>query len=277
MARFESLNQYSEFADFVKRKARYVLAARNRHFLDAVIETSTRRKRTIERGTKLWRAQKDCLFERESIRDDDDNEIDFIETPVPHPPDRMLPLADRAWEGRVNPKGIPCLYLAVDMNTAMAEVQPWIGSYVSVATFVMLRDLNVVDCSAIGKLDARKLDLLGGFSEPTPSELEEWVWESISRAFSQPVTRADDVADYAPTRVLAEAFRSAGHDGIVYGSKLGKGNNVAVFDLGAAELSSRHVFQVESVDLKFSYKANPTFAGSGPDEDQNSEDYPPGY
>ena len=61
----------------------------------------------------------------------------------------MMPLPDRANEGRVNPKGIPCLYFSSDRDTAMTETRPWIGSLVSVAQFVMLRELTVVDWSFI--------------------------------------------------------------------------------------------------------------------------------
>ncbi|WP_366931004.1 RES family NAD+ phosphorylase [Mesorhizobium sp.] len=47
----------------------------------------------------------------------------------------MRPLAGRASEGRANPKGIPCLYMAVDRHTALAECRPWIGSLVSIGAF----------------------------------------------------------------------------------------------------------------------------------------------
>lgn len=135
----------------------------------------------------------------------------------------------------MNPKGIPCFCFSTDRDTAMAETRPWIGSCVSVAQFVMLKDLTVVDCSA--DLEAGRRIYLGS-TEPEPAKREELVWGSINRAFSQPVTRTDDVAEYAPTQVLADAFRSAGYDGIVYGSILGTGRTVAIFDLAAAELAS---------------------------------------
>ena len=58
------------------------------------------------------------------------------------------------------------------------------------------------------------------------------VWSAINEAFSRPVTRSDDVAEYAPTQLLAEAFRTRlGRDGRLYGSNLGKGKNIALFDL----------------------------------------------
>jgi len=85
------------------------------------------------------------------------------------------------------------------------------------------------------------------------------VWQDINTAFSQPVTRNDDVAEYAPTQILAEAFRIAGYDGIVYGSKHGSGKTVAIFDLAAAERANCHLYTVEGVSLKFSTAANPYY------------------
>jgi len=215
------------------RRSRHVLDAKNRRFLDAVVETGAKRKGVIEKGAVLWRAQLGHVWRTERILDDNEQEVDSVDVEEPFPPERMMPLPDRATEGRVNPKGIPCLYFSTDRDTAMTETRPWIGSFVSVAEFVMLRDLNVVDCSTASV--RRALDLDG--RDPGPDKWEEWVWQDINRAFSRPVTRTDDVAEYAPTQVLAEAFRSAGYDGIVYGSKLGIGKTVAVFDLAVAELA----------------------------------------
>jgi hypothetical protein len=102
------------------------------------------------------------------------------------------------------------------------------------------------------------------------------VWAHINRAFSEPVSRTDDVAEYAPTQVLAEAFRSAGYDGIAYGSKLGKGITVAIFDLAAAELANCHLYRVEGVNFTFSMAANPYFLAkystAGPREDGDGSD-----
>ncbi len=160
----------------------------------------------------------------------------------------MKPLTDRATEGRVNPKGIPCLYLSTDRETAMAETRPWIGSYVSVAHFVVRRDLDVIDCS----LDDEAPLIIFDEAEPEPAEREKDTWWYINQAFSEPVTRSDNLADYAPTQMLAEAFRSKGCDGILYGSKVGTGKNLAVFDLAAADLISCHLHEVQEVTLKFS-------------------------
>ncbi len=81
--------------------------------------------------------------------------------------------------------------------------------------------------------------------------MEDHIWREINNAFSKPVTRNDDVAEYARTQVIAEAFGLAGYDGIRYGSKLGKGKSIAVFEWKADQLAKRSVFTVESVSLTF--------------------------
>jgi hypothetical protein len=65
---FESWNQFAEFSQFVKRKARHILDERNKCFLQAVLNTSTTRKMVIEKGVTLWRAQRDNSSRRIGAR-----------------------------------------------------------------------------------------------------------------------------------------------------------------------------------------------------------------
>ena len=200
----------------------------------------------MKAGTRLWRSQAGYVQGKLPITDNAGKQIRCIDYPVPLVSERMKPLTDRAYEGRVNPKGIPCLYLSNDMNTSMTEVRPWIGSYVSVSEFEINTDLLLVDCSLDSKMP------LITTPKGTPAERERMVWWMINFAFSQPVTRSDDTADYAPTQVIAEAFRQDGCDGLIYGSQLGTGRNIAVFDLKAAtETVSRHLYRVDNVKLEF--------------------------
>ena len=240
MADFESWRQYLDFSHFVMRNARYILGPRNQGFLEAVKRTSKKRERLFRKGDRLWRAQLGHATDCSGVE-------------APFPPERMKPLPDRANEGRVNPKGIPCLYCSTERDTAMTEARPRVGSSVCAAEFVMQRDLTMVDCSA----DSRGLAWYQGVGEPAPAAREGYVWDHINWAFSQPVNRTDDAAEYAPTQVLAEAFRNAGYDGIVYGSKLGSGENVAIFDLASAELASCQLYRVEAVTMKFVTASDP--------------------
>lgn len=111
---------------------------------------------------------------------------------------RMMPLRGRASDRRVNPRGIPCLCMATSKDTAISEVRPAIGAYVTVAVMKCLRELRLIDCSVLTKKQFIYL------KEPDRPEIEEAVWSDIDRAFSAPVDSPDDAAEYAPTQILAE-------------------------------------------------------------------------
>lgn len=256
MSAFESFKAYSEFAFYVRRKCRHVMDDKQRRFLDAIVKTINKRARRLNKGKALWRARVGHGTGFEILWGEDDKEIDRIEIEAPLGRKEMIPLEDRAHEGRVNPKGIPCLYCSTDRDTAMTEVRPWIGSYVSVAQFVTVRDLKIVTC-----IDDQEVDILEAFDEEsgTPEKREQHAWGCINNAFSEPVTRGDDVADYAPTQVIAETFRHAGFDGLVYGSKLGKGKSVALFDLNAAQQANCFLFQLDAINPVFSQVGAPDY------------------
>ena len=120
-----------------------------------------------------------------------------IDVPTPLDPDRMKPLSDRAREGRANSKGIPVIYLATELETAVAEIRPWVGAYVSVGTFRITRPLRIVNLDA-GDASGKK------FYREEPDAPERAVWADLDRAFSTPVNPSDDLADYAPTQIVAE-------------------------------------------------------------------------
>ena len=188
-----------------------------------------------------------------------------VEEPSPYKeevtfsPSRMKPRAERAPEGRANPKGIPCLYLSTTANAAMSEVRPWVGALVSVAQFKVMRPLTVVNCSVLtGRYielaySKRTFDELVSGKTPSPDEFEKIVWAEIDTAFSEPVTESDDLAEYAATQTLAELFRSEGYDGVAYKSAFGEdGYNVALFDLDSARQLNGTLHEVTSVEFKFS-------------------------
>jgi RES domain-containing protein len=243
MAEFASYRSYQNFSESVRTQWRYASEPEQVAFLKVLLATSVRRRELIARGTYLWRAQVgyDWYPTRAPAEE---------EQPAPFSAERMKPLRGRAREGRANPKGIPYLYLATHQDTAMAEVRPWVGSYVSVGQFVLKRDVHVIDCMT----SDRRLILYS--QEPSPEEREREVWQDIDRGFSQPVTSTDDTADYAPTQIVAEFFRANGLDGVAYGSSLGEGRNVALFDLDTASLVGCGLFEIRGVKFDSSVAAN---------------------
>src|SRR5208282_931910 len=107
---------------------------------------------------------------------------------------------------------------------------------------------DLVNCS--GKLF--KGMWFGAFGkEPPPDEREDLVWSHLNSAFAEPITPTDATADYAPTQVLAEVFKQAGFHGIMYGSSVGPGTNVALFDLRSANVVYRKVFRATKLQYEF--------------------------
>jgi hypothetical protein len=104
----------------------------------------------------------------------------------------------------------------------------------------------LVDCSANGEWP----DIL--LNKPAAEPFELLAWHNINSAFSNPVEQSDDLADYVPTQVLAELFRTKGYDGIFYKSAIAlTGKNVALFDINSIRITERRVFHVKEVRYGF--------------------------
>lgn len=248
MAEFASYRSYLEFAFQVARRWRYARPPAMIDFLETVLATARDREEVIAMGSPVFRAQLGHAWRPETCGEGMTEEF-----PCAFPPERMKPLPDRAVEGRANPKGIPCLYVGTHSETAVAEVRPWIGARVSLARMKTMRVLRVVNCT----VDEHRSRIYR--SEPAPEERQRAVWQDIDRAFSQPVSPSDDVASYAPTQILAEAFRQSGLDGVAYRSAVGPGHNIAIFDPAAAELVSCGLVEVRRLTLEYDQADNPYF------------------
>ncbi len=143
----------------------------------------------------------------------------------------MIPIKREACEGRINPKGIPVLYLATDPDTAMSEIRPCMGQSISVAEFELMDDIDVVDC--------------------TENLSDESVWFYINDAFASPITNSDNKAEYAYTQIISELFKSQGFQGIYFKSSLGPGKNLVLFDIYYAKPIRSMVSETKSIKYEF--------------------------
>lgn len=76
------------------------------------------------------------------------------------------------------------------------------------------------------------------------------MWGAIGRAFARPVGRADSSTDYVPTQILAELMRNAGYDGVLYGSAVSGGRNLAIFDCKVASWISSAPYEVKEIKIR---------------------------
>lgn len=253
---FQSGDAYRRYERSVLHTLRYMHEESVRDFLRAVQETSVSRIQVLGSGTYLWRAQlgNDYRVENRGTPEE-------LEVACGFPPERMKPDPVKVREGRVNPRGIAYLYLAVDERTACAEVRPWLGSYISLGLFRTNRDLRVVDCTQDKKRWQLKFNPVTFKPVPwTPEEYESVVWGDIAYSMSEPVLPEDSGLSYVPTQIIAESLRHNGADGIAYRSLLGeKGTNIALFNIEDAELVRCGLMETSKIQFTFDQADNPYF------------------
>ena len=212
MKNFKSILDYLKFESHVKNIGRYIYNQSVIDFLEAIHSTSESRKLIVPVGSAFWRSQLGSTY-REPVGG---NVVYEDNRPIPYPAERMKPLTNMASEGRANPKGIPYLYLSTDRETAMAECRPWLQTHISLGKFHTTCELLLVDCSK----DEYGVLKFSDYAEKKyePAYVEKVIWTHINRSFTQPIVPSDHTADYVPTQVLAEFFKS-----VDFRTKLTKG------------------------------------------------------
>lgn len=172
------------------------------------------------------------------------------------PKDKMgAPKSGSASAGRVNPEGISCLYLGSDRTTTLNEVRAGLHDYVSIATFRLKEDINVVDF--------KKIDKISAFSglNPTQHAVNRASLVKMSGDIAKPLRRQDSHLEYLPTQYICEfikisRFREDGTDcsGIEYKSTMSKeGYNLAIFNSELFECIDVEVYDVKGL----SYEVEP--------------------
>ncbi|MFZ5676711.1 MAG: RES family NAD+ phosphorylase [Pseudomonadota bacterium] len=152
------------------------------------------------------------------------------------------PPSEVALAGRANRQGQRVLYLATNKSTALAEVRPWKGAAVAVATATLARRLSLVDLTR-----ARPL------ASPFFVELLEWKLElngllfRLAQDMSSPVQPNEQDILYRPTQLLVQMIESSGYAGCIYPSAAGPGKNIVLFDPNDAEISEPKYLRVKQV------------------------------
>jgi hypothetical protein len=130
---------------------------------------------------------------------------------------------------RMNPPGIPMLYVSFDQGTALAETIDVVGKY-TVATLELLRQTRVLDLTELPRLPSLFCE------EVDPNRSRIRFLHRFVREITRPIPRDNRVhIDYIPTQVVTEYFRtvydgSRNLDGIVFPSARNpSGKNLVLF------------------------------------------------
>lgn len=150
-----------------------------------------------------------------------------------HHPDAELgpPPSRYATAGRMNAKGISVFYGATDINLALAEVRPPVGSRVVVATFAVIRPLKLLNLNAL-----KTAKELGSIFDPFYADrlARMGFFKVLSDRIARAVMPDDQDFDYLPTQAIADFLATESDlniDGILFPSAQagGGGLNVVLF------------------------------------------------
>ncbi len=247
-AKFLSPHDWDKFSAYILEQNRYILNRKWERFIETVLLTAKKRERYLNEGMKLYRARIGAVYPKDQ------------EYPYPEPlsPSEIkAPPKDKAVGGRVNPVGMSYLYLASNIDTAIAEIRPWLDADVTVGEFLLIKNILVVDVSQDRKFSKEVTVTSKEPVEPWEQPSEEWEsygWRDINKSFSEPVRVGEEYRNYIPTQYLAECFKKAGYEGIVYKSAFREdGYNVVLFEPESACLveSSRRLCYVKFIKYKY--------------------------
>lgn len=168
--------------------------------------------------------------------------------------DEMLSIEDMgpppnhlAGHGRANPAGIPYLYLGSTPETAVSEVRPHTGDVACVARF---------DVPTIRAVDLRSPRqqvspfLLSDADEIGQLRADLPLLERLGSELTRPVLPRGAAFEYIPSQYLCEFIKVSGFDGVVYGSSVSDGINLALFGPQIAVGRSVERYAVERVEVR---------------------------
>lgn len=163
--------------------------------------------------------------------------------------DKMVcPPKALATAGRANPIGIPYLYLSDSAKTTYFEVRAVYLDQLSVGTFRIERELELVDF-------IYDINLFIAYNDSSESlkeiVIKKKIIDAISNDLSKPLRRYDSELEYVPTQLICEyCKRIVGADGISFESSLYKGGrNYVLFDDSSAKCIRVDIHEITQIDI----------------------------
>ena len=163
------------------------------------------------------------------------------------------PPAAKAGPGRVNAAGQVVLYCTDQEVTAVSEVRPARGEYVSVVELRGTKELEILDL-------VTDPEWPNPFTDDSVSYRCELagLLAAFAEQLSMPLRSRDDSTDYIPTQKLVELIQSAKInertriDGIRYPSAMSPtGTNVVFFDPLVLHIGASRIVEILEMDLEY--------------------------
>lgn len=158
------------------------------------------------------------------------------------------PPKDKVNNGRANPLGIPYLYVASTIDTAISEVRAHKGETLTIAEFTMLDDLELADLR-----DPKKN--ISPFELNDGNDLE-LIYKNmpflnmLGMELSKPIIPREANLEYLPSQYLSELIKEIGFHGIIYKSSTSEGNNYVIFDDYKLEATRLYQYKITNIETK---------------------------
>ncbi|MFH1683549.1 MAG: RES family NAD+ phosphorylase [Candidatus Margulisiibacteriota bacterium] len=164
------------------------------------------------------------------------------------------PPVKKTKSNRANPPGISYLYLANDTETALAETRPSLMDRVTIGKFLVVEEMELIDLRDISPFQF--------VIRVSPSQLamdedfEELVGhidylKMLGADLSKPVNPKEADLEYLPSQYLCEFIKNKGWDGVMYGSSLAEGYNIALFSDTKLKCVQTLLYEVNRTDFKY--------------------------
>ncbi|WP_312833029.1 RES family NAD+ phosphorylase [Sedimentibacter saalensis] len=156
-----------------------------------------------------------------------------------------------ATAGRANPNGISMLYLADTIKTTLHEIRAGVYDYVTIGTFELLSDIEIINLADIDKISPFFAANLYGIDFIRQAVNLDSL-KVISQEIAKPLRRHDSPLDYLPTQYISDFIKSKSYAGIEYISTMYPGGvNIAVFNESLLNCTETTVYDIKSLTYDF--------------------------
>jgi hypothetical protein len=197
--------------------------------------------KSIKKGQEFYRARIGFQDRKRSIFGGFEGEMVYVpysNSQIGAPPPYL------AGFGRINRAGVSFLYCASDKYTAISEIRPHPGDFVSIGKFILNQDSLIFDLTEIQFLNFYICDQkLDGFKRlNTLTEL------------LQKVIPPSERQAYNITQLIADCIRNLDFDGILFPSSVGQGDNLVLFDPTKMDYTFDNAEVVEVREVRYEYQ-----------------------
>ena len=150
--------------------------------------------------------------------------------------------------GRANPHGIPYLYTASTIETAISEVRGHKGEILTVAEFQMKASLELADLR-------NPRSTISPFELNGENELE-LIYKNmpfltlLGNELSKPIIPREANLEYLLSQFLCELLKNIGFHGIIYESSIADGNNYVIFNDEKLKIHRLYQYKITDVIVK---------------------------